>query len=344
MATHANTLMAKINSDSDEKTQTVLITGGAGYIGSWVTQRFLGLGYKVVVFDKLLFGSRPVLSFLGHPNYKFIQGDIRNPAEIDAAMKGVDHVAHLAAIVGEAACNKDPDAAKSINMDGTAQVARAAKKNNIRRMICFSTCSSYGVQDTSQMATEETPTNPVSLYAESKIFAEKIFFDEIGSNNDMACAVFRPSTVHGASPRMRFDLMVNHFVKDAIYKKKLGISGTEMWRPLMWVGDAGKAIALAFNADTTAIRNQVFNLGGVEGNYRKREIGEIIKQKYMPELQLDFGFSDPDVRSYRVDFTKINKHLGFTLSKDLDQAIGDLFQLFKYEIITDPANPVYHNA
>lgn len=325
------------------KMETVLVTGGAGYIGSWVVQRLLGHGYKVVVFDTLFFGPKPLLSFLGHPNYRFIKGDVRNPREVDAAMKGVDSVVHLAAIVGEAAANRDPDAAKSINMDGTAIVARLAKNNDVRRLVFFSTCSSYGVQDTSIMADEETPVNPVSLYAETKIDGEKLLWDEI-SHHDMAGTIFRPSTVHGPSPRMRFDLIVNHLVKDAFFKKHVGISGPDMWRPLMWVGDAGKAVELALRADPSATRNQIFNLGGLDGNSRKREIGEIIKKKYMPDLQLDIRNSDPDVRSYRVNFGKINQKLGFTLSKSLDEAIGDLFDLLKYKIIADPQEPIYRNA
>jgi nucleoside-diphosphate-sugar epimerase len=323
--------------------ETVLITGGAGYIGSWVTQRLLGHGYKVIVFDSLLFGPEPVLSFLGHPNYRFIKGDVRNQKEVDSAMKGVDYVAHLAAIVGEAACDRDVDAARSVNIDGLAVVVRAAKANDVRRLVFFSTCSSYGVQDTSVMASEETPVNPVSLYAETKIIGEQRIWDEVG-RHDIGCTIFRPSTVHGPSARMRFDLIVNHFVKDAFLKKRLDIRGANMWRPLMWVGDGGKAIDLAFRADAGTVRNQVFNLGGVDGNSRKREIGEIIKESYMPDVQLVILDSDSDVRSYRVDFTKIANALGFTLSKTLRQAVGDLFQLFTNKIIVDSDNARYRNA
>ena len=325
------------------RNETVLITGGAGYIGSWVAQRLLGHGYRVVVFDTLLFGSKPLLSFLGHPGYTFIKGDVRNPSEVDAAMKGVDYVAHLAAIVGEAACDSDPDRATSTNLDGLGVVVRAAKNNDVRRLVFFSTCSSYGVQDTSLLADEETPVNPVSLYADTKITGEKLLWDE-AANHSIACTVFRPSTVNGPSPRMRFDLIVNHLVKDAFFKQRLSIFGPEAWRPLMWVGDAGQAIELALQADETVIRNQVFNLGGIDGNGRKREIGEIIKQKYIPALELEIHPSDADVRSYRVDFSKISTKLGFRLSKSLDAAIGDLFDLFKYKLVADPEDAVYRNA
>lgn len=323
--------------------KTVLVTGGVGYIGSWVTRHLLGAGFNVIVFDYLGFGSEPLLSIIGHPRFKFIRGDIRNLDELDVAMKGVDFVAHLAAIVGEAACNKDPDGSKKINMDGTVNVARMAKKNNVQRMVFFSTCSSYGVQDTSILANEETPVNPVSLYAETKIYAEKLIADELFQSNVSWC-IFRPSTVHGPSARMRFDLIVNHFVKDAFKTGRLNIQGPDLWRPLMWVGEAGKAIELAFKADKSVMDSQIFNLGGVNGNYRKREIGEIIKNKYMPELQLEIGHSDPDLRSYCVDFSKINTKLGFALSKTLDEAIGDLFQLLRLKIITEYETPVYHNA
>ena len=331
------------DTETTEESQqpTVLVTGGAGYIGSWVTRHLLEAGFHVVVFDNLMYGGKPLLSILGHPHLSFVKGDIRDLAALETAMKGVDHVAHLAAIVGEAACKKSPEVTKAINFTGTQNVARAAMHNGVQRFIFFSTCSSYGVQDTSQMANEQTQLNPVSLYAETKIDSEKFLLDTV--NGDMFCTIFRPSTVHGPSARMRFDLIVNHFVRDAFTTHKLLIYGYKMWRPLMWVGEAGQAIKLALCADESLVRNEIFNLGATEANYRKSEIGEIIKNKYMPDLELSYGGTDQDVRSYRVDFSKIRERLGFTLSKSLDEAIGDILQLLEANIIDDSQSPEYQN-
>lgn len=326
---------------TDEESKTVLITGGAGYIGSWVVRRQLAAGNRVVVYDNLMYGGKSLMGVLGHPQLRLIQGDIRDPAALSEAMRGVDNVVHLAAIVGEAACDKSPDDTKAINFGGTQNVASAARQNGVDRMIFFSTCSSYGVQDTSLLADENTQLNPVSLYAETKIDSEKYLQDS--SDGKMSQTVFRPATVHGASARMRFDLIVNHFVRDAYANGKLMIFAPEMWRPLIWVGDTAKAIELALNAEDSVVRDQVFNLGASESNYRKGEIGEIIKDKFIPSLELEYRDTDSDTRSYRVDFSKIEDRLGFTSSKTLEQAISDVYQSLSTGMIQDPFHQEYRN-
>ncbi len=325
------------------KKEKVLVTGGAGYIGSWVVSRLLASGYDVTSFDMLLFPQPSILGVLGHPAYRFIKGDIRKKDDIANAIQGMDYVVHLAAIVGEDACKKDPAFTRSVNLEGTRNVAEAVLEHRVKRMTFFSTCSSYGVQDTSQLANETTPVNPVSLYAETKIESEKYLLDQM-KTGDSFCTIFRPATVHGPSARMRFDLMVNHFVKDAYQTGKLNIFGPDMWRPLIWVGDPAKAVELALKADPKAVRNQVFNLGDNSCNYRKRAIGEILKEKFMPNLALEFGGTDRDLRSYRVDFSKIEKQLGFILSKDLEQAIKDILVLLESGLIKDTSAKEYSNG
>jgi len=230
-----------------------------------------------------------------------------------------------------------------VNLEGTKVVAQCAADAGVERMVFFSTCSSYGVQDTTQLANESTPINPVSLYAESKIEAEK-FLAGFMKGSGTFYTIFRPATVHGPSARMRFDLIVNHFVRDAFQTKKLSIFGPDMWRPLIWVGDPAKAVELALAADPKAVKNEVFNLGGVQCNYQKREIGEILKNKFMPELAVEFSGQDKDLRSYRVDFTKIEKQLGFRMSKTLEEAIGDLLTLLKNDLVKDARSPEYSNG
>ncbi|MBI5597127.1 MAG: SDR family NAD(P)-dependent oxidoreductase [Elusimicrobia bacterium] len=324
--------------------EKVLVTGGAGYIGSWVLRRLLAAGYEVTAFDSLMFNPASLLGVLGQPGFSFVKGDVRDRKAVDSALKGMDHVVHLAAIVGEAACNNDPERAKTVNIDGTKVVAQAAVDHKVKRMIAFSTCSSYGVQDTKVLAHEGTPINPVSLYAESKIAAELFLAEFLKGGGDTFYTVFRPSTVHGPSARMRFDLIVNHFVRDAFLTKKLNIFGPDMWRPLVWVGDPAQAIELALKADPKVVRNQVFNLGGNAGNHQKRQIGEILKNRFFPELELEYGGLDKDLRSYRVDFTKIETHLGFRISRTLEECVGDIIELLANGLVKDPKSPEFSNG
>lgn len=325
---------------SDRK--KVLVTGGAGYIGSTLVRHLLVNKYDVVVFDNLLQGGDGVLSFLGCPSYKFIKGDIRNISEVKEALNDVDYVVHLAAIVGEPACRKYPEEAKAINLDGTRNVFDAAKTQGAKRFIFFSTCSSYGVKGSDALADENTLLNPVSLYAETKIEMEKYIVDNI--NNNMSYTIMRPSTVHGPSPRMRFDLIVNHFVKDAVLNKSLKIFGGNLWRPLIWVGDAARVVEIVLKADKLLVGNQIFNMGNIEANYRKSKIAEIIKYKYIPDLELEYEGEDQDLRSYRVDFSKIEKTLNFKLSKILSEAIYELIRLVDERIVIGINNKKYGNV
>lgn len=225
----------------------ILVTGGAGYIGSTVVRHLLCRGYKVYALDNLMQGPEGVNCFYGYSNYKFIKGDIRDKNLVDELVKKVDGIAHLAALVGEAACKINTDETKSINVEGTKNIIQSSLRNKIKRLIFFSTCSSYGIQDTGVMANEETPLNPVSLYAETKISMEKYLINNF--DDSASYTIIRPSTVHGLSPRMRFDLIVNHFVKDAVTKGELDIFGGGLWRPLMWVGEVGRAVEKIFSVD-----------------------------------------------------------------------------------------------
>ena len=153
----------------------------------------------------------------------------------------------------------------------------------------------------------------------------------------------RPSTVHGPSPRMRFDLIVNHFVKDAVINKKLEIFGGNLWRPLMWVGEAGRAVEKVLSYDSGVVSNQIFNLGNTVNNVRKSEIADIIKTKFLPDLKIIRGNEDQDLRSYRVDFSKIENLLDFKLEKTLEEAIHELINLVKNKLVDDFDNLKFRN-
>lgn len=319
----------------------ILVTGGAGYIGSTVVRHLLCRGYDVHVLDNLIQGADGVNCFYGYSNYNFIKGDIRDQKLVNEIVGKVDYVAHLAAIVGEYACKKNPDETKSINVQGTKNIVQASLKNKIKRFIFFSTCSSYGVQDINIMANEETPLNPVSLYAETKISMEEYLRKNFDS--EIPYTIIRPSTVHGLSPRMRFDLIVNHFVKDAVLNSKLDIFGGSLWRPLMWVGEVGRAIDKILSADLKLINKQIFNLGNTKDNRKKSEIAEIIKTKFIPNLEIKYSGKDEDLRSYKVDFSKIEKTLDFKLEKTLEKAIEELIFSIKNKFFVDLDNLKFKN-
>ncbi len=319
----------------------VLVTGGAGYVGSATVRHLLSLDYEVFVIDNLLMGSEGVNCFIGYPTYNFIKGNITDQNLLEEIIKKVDFVVHLAAIVGEGACKKEPDLTRKTNIEGTKMLIDLCSKNKVQRLIFFSTCSSYGVQDTSIMANEETQLNPVSLYAESKISMEDYLKKNYDS--DLSYTILRPSTVHGPSPRMRFDLIVNHLCKDAILYNKLEIFGGSLWRPLMWVGEVGRIVDIILQSEIGLVKNEIFNLGNTNANMKKKEIAEIIKNKFLPNVNLKYSGEDQDLRSYKVDFSKIENKLNFKLEKNIEKAIEELLFSLKNKMFSDPEDKKYRN-
>jgi nucleoside-diphosphate-sugar epimerase len=325
------------------KNKIVLVTGGAGYIGSCVTRHFLNKGLKVIVVDNLLFDPTSIMSFMGYKNYKFYKGDINDTNFIKNIFNEnkIDYVIHLAAIVGENACKKDKNLTKKVNIDGTKSIFNISNEYKVKKFIFFSTCSSYGIQDTGILAHENSPLNPISLYAESKIGMEEYITSN--SNSDTKYTILRPSTVHGPSPRMRFDLIVNHIVKDSVIFKKVDIYGGSLWRPLMWVGDAARAVYKVLSDASKISENNVYNMGNNGFNLRKIEIAEILKNKFLHDLKINEHGKDADLRSYKVDFSKIEKDLSFKHEKTIDAAMEELIFIYKSKIFLNYNSKKFRN-
>ena len=321
----------------------ILITGGMGYIGSHVINLFLNKNYNVTVIDKILFGSNSLLSFIGNDNFKFFNLDIRENEEIEKIFKknNFDAVIHLAALVGEAACKRNKDDTFSINYQSTVNLAKVSEKYNVENFIFMSTASSYGVQDINEIATEETKLNPVSLYAESKINSEKELLDKY--SDKMSVTIFRPSTVHGISPRMRFDLIVNHLSLDAFKNNEISVFGPKMWRPLMWVGEPARVFDLVLNSKKNKVKSQIFNLGSDYENFQKIDIANCLKENFFTNLKIDITDKDPDLRSYRVSFKKIENLLNYKTKKTLKDAIGEILLFLKNNTEIDPKSSYFKN-
>jgi len=326
----------------------VLITGGAGYIGSMLTSELLRANYRVTVLDSLLFGGESIVPFLHHPNFHFVKADVtENRTVRDALKRGwpkPDTVVHLAAIVGFPACQA---VGKSVswkyNVEATKNVYGQASDLGVDRIVFASTYSNYGLSEDGKPVTEESPLNPQSVYAETKIASEEFLL----SQKDSACAplLFRFATLYGISPRTRFDLIVNQFVLEAFTKRSLIIYQRGYSRSFVHIRDVVRGVIMGIEADKEKVRGQVFNLGTDNGNYAKSDIVNLVLKR-MPETvveykDLTFG---GDMRDITVSFEKIKRVLGFDTIFDVDDGVREVLFALKSGLIRNPTDDRYRNA
>jgi len=306
----------------------VLITGGAGYIGSLLTPLLLQNGYRVRVLDSLMYGGESLLPHFRNPQFDFIRGDIRDPATVAQAVEGCDAVIHLAAIVGFPACRKHPDLAQTVNVDGTRVVGRAAEK---RLVLLGSTGSNYGAL-VDEVCTEETPLNPLSLYGKTKTAAERYLLE---NNRTIA---YRFATAFGVAPRLRLDLLVNDFVYKAVKERYLVVYESHFMRTFIHVYDIARSFLFALE-NAHRMTGQVYNVGTESMNFSKAEVCEKIRGKL--ELYLHYADvgEDADKRNYVVSYKKINS-LGFATTISLEEGIDELVRALQVVTVQNP----YSNA
>lgn len=320
----------------------VLVTGGAGYIGSVLVRQLLNNGYQVRALDNLKFGGDALYDVMLHPQFEFQLGDIRNNADVDKALQGVDAVAHLAAIVGDPACKKFSDEAKEVNWLGSVALFEAAEKSGIKRFVFASTCSNYGkMENPDSFVTETSALKPVSLYAELKVQFEQYLLQERKDTN-MCSTALRFSTVYGFSPRIRFDLTVNEFTRNAAIHGEQEIWGPQFWRPYCHVDDLARAVVLVLESPENKVRANVFNVGSTNENYNK---GMIIEEvcKVVPNVKVNYVESSEDPRDYRVNFDKIKSELGYTITKRVPDGVKEIYTLLKTGIVTDAFAQKFRN-
>ncbi|MBC7092098.1 MAG: NAD(P)-dependent oxidoreductase [Nitrososphaeria archaeon] len=295
----------------------VLVTGGAGYIGSVLVEMLLERGYKVKCLDRFFFG--PTLSHLeGKKDLEIIKDDIRwfNPSYLE----DVDCVMDLAALSNDPAGELDPEKTMDINYRGRVRVATLAKKKGVERYILASSCSIYGFQEGT--VNEESNINPLTTYAKANRLAEEGAFEL--ADEKFCVTALRQATVYGLSPRMRFDLVLNVMTLNMWKEGKLRIVGDgKQWRPLVYVKDTANAFIKTLEADKEKVNNQIFNVGSNEQNYQIIDLANIIADALKMELKYE-RYGDPDRRSYRVDFTKIKKTLNFTPKYDPTYAVVEI--------------------
>ncbi len=326
----------------------ILVTGGAGYIGSLLTAQLLRSGNRVTVLDSLLYSGESLLGFLHDPNFHFAKADVTEPGAVRSSLRRdwakPDIVVHLAAIVGFPACQAvGRQAAWKYNVEATKMVFEQAAGLGAERFIFASTYSNYGLSADGKPVSEESALNPQSLYAETKIAAEEYLL----AQKDSSCApiIFRLATLYGISPRTRFDLIINQFVLDAFSNRELIIYQRGYSRSFVHVQDVVRGISMGIKAPEKKVRGQIFNLGTEKGNYTKDEIvGLVVKR--LPETvvtykDLTFG---GDMRDITVSFEKIQRVLGFEDTLTADDGVREVVHALRTGLIRNPHDERYRNA
>lgn len=305
--------------------EKILITGGAGYIGSILVPDLLERGYRVAIFDNFMYGAGSLLGFSRHQNLEIIQGDVREKESLAQAVRGKDWVFHLAAIVGYPACAADEYRAESTNLGGTRNLLETMQKG--QRLMFASTGSTYGKVE--GIATEETPIAPLTLYGRTKRDGERLILD-----SGIDHTIFRFATVFGSSPRMRLDLLINDFVYQAIHNRQIVLFEGHFRRTFLHSTDAAAVYLFALE-QFDKMNGRVFNVGDDSMNYTKKEAALCIR-KYVDYYlhEADIG-SDPDKRDYEVDYSRL-KNLGFEAKMNLDDGIQELIKILSVLQVKNP--------
>jgi nucleoside-diphosphate-sugar epimerase len=292
----------------------ILVTGGAGYIGTTLVPLLLERGHRVTVLDSLRFGIGPLLPLFRHPRFAFVRADVRDRGALAEHARGADAFVHLAAIVGYPACAQAPDEATAINVEGSANLAAAVGRG--RPVVLTSTGSCYGAVSDA-VCTEDTPLRPLTLYSQTKARAETLLLD------GCEAIVCRLATAFGLSPRLRLDLLVNDFVYRAVHERRLIVYQGQHRRTFLHVSDAARAILLALDR-AAELAGRVFNVGDERQNCTKLDVCRVIQQ-VVPGVAVEAaaGGEDLDRRDYAVSYARI-RALGFQSTISLAEGVREL--------------------
>lgn len=312
--------------------ERVLVTGGLGYLGSIICEHLLDAGFEVTALDNLLYGTgqQGVYHLCASPAFDFIKGDVRDERLMQTALRRADIVIHLAAIVGASACDRDPLLATSVNLDAVRLLVRLRSP---RQLILFpNTNSGYGTTSGEMLCTEESPLQPISLYGKTKVEAEQVL---LAASNTIC---LRLATVFGMSPRMRLDLLVNHFVHAAVKEGYLVIFEKDFKRNFVHIRDVADCMLHAIR-NAGRMTGKAYNLGLDDANLSKEELALKVKE-YVPRFYIHFApiGQDPDKRNYIVSNQRL-RQAGFEARRSLDDGIRELLKGYRME-----GRLLFHNA
>lgn len=308
--------------------RSVMVTGGAGYVGAALVPKLLAAGYRVSVLDLYIYGDT-LAEVAGDPNLRQVTGDIRDPAALGKALEGCDSVIHLACISNDPSFELDPELGASINHEAFLPLVRAAKAAGADRFIYASSSSVYGVKDEEEV-TENLPLEPLTDYSRFKALCE----DELLAEREpgFAVLILRPATVCGYSPRLRLDLTVNILTNHAINNGRIKVFGGTQRRPNLHIADMADLYLRCLEAPTESIDGKIFNAG-----YQNRPIMEIAEmvRHVVGDVPIEIVPTD-DLRSYHVCSERVQRELGFAPRHTIEQAIGDLRDAFAAGKVPDP--------
>lgn len=315
----------------------ILVTGGAGYLGSVLTNKLLEKGYFVTVLDVAMFGAEGLLPHIGNKNFSFVRGDIRDKELLRLLFKEkFDCVFHLAALVGEPACDGNPKLAEDINCKATLTLGKLAKENGVDRFIFISSSSNYGVSKPNALADENSPLNPLTFYSKTKVEAEKLLLPL--NDSEFAVTIVRLSMLFGLSPKMRFNILINEFVRDAYFGKDLIIYKENSWRPYTHTQDAADAFIAISEGKKDLISGEIFNVG--TENYKKKDLIELI-EKQIKKVNIVRKGGEANNRDYKVSFEKIERVLNFKPKKSVADGVKELIWAMENNIFSNPYDEKY---
>lgn len=312
-------------------TKSILIIGGAGYIGPMVTDSLLAAGHDVTCFDAFLYeNNNCIVPFLSNPNYRFVYGDLRDLGALDVALEGITDVVLLAGLVGDPITKKYPEASQAINDLGILRCIDHLNGKGLDRVVFVSTCSNYGLIANDELADENFTLSPLSLYAKSKVAAEQHLLAGKGKV-DYIPTILRFATAFGLAPRMRFDLTVNEFTRALAIGQELTVFDAHTWRPYCHVKDFGRLIEIVMKAPDSDIAFEVFNAGGEVNNFTKQGVVDTILT-LLPDASVKYQEHGSDPRNYRVSFAKVRNKLGFEPQYTVLHGVTELLNAIKQRV------------
>ncbi len=333
---------SRVMPDSAAALPATLVTGGAGYIGALTCQELLSSGRRVRALDLMLHDQREVAEALVLEGVELLRGDVRDPDVRRRALDGVGELVHLAAIVGDPACARDPALSQAVNVEATLALIDEAAAAGVRRLVFASTCSNYGRMANPTVPIDENgQLTPLSLYAEQKVTVEQAVLNSGDSGLPATCLRF--ATVYGVAPRMRFDLTVNEFTRDLWADRDLEVFGEQFWRPYIHVGDAARAVRTVLDAPEQVVAGEVFNAGRSGENYRKLDLVQEIRRR-IDRGRVSYVQRKEDPRDYKVSFDKIRLRLGFETQSTVPDGVAEVAAALDAGRFGDPFSATYRNV